>query len=177
MAQSLDQLSLLNHSGTRAHLTETFSCPNGEELKTQTVHFLCLSDLQETYGWIQAKETFYLSLLFHILRGRFMPFRLNSQNYFKFLSFRGDMTNSHRDSRATLLNHIICYSGQKWIDWNQNLVKQMIWLMPLNIKSIKYWKQLTQLSLTWDICTLHFPCLFSSCWPGGDHSGCIQEDA
>lgn len=126
---------------------------------------------------IQAKETFYLSVLVHILRGRFMPFSPNSQNYFKFLSFREDMTNSHRDSRATLLNQIICYSGQKWIDWNQNLVKQMIWLMPLIIKGIKYWKQLTQLSLTWDICTLHSPCLFSSCWPGGGRSGCTQEDA
>lgn len=50
MAQRLDQLSLLNHSGTRAHLTEAFSCPNDDELKIQTVYFLCISDLQETYG-------------------------------------------------------------------------------------------------------------------------------
>lgn len=50
LAQRLDQLSLLNHSGTRAHFTETFSCPNGKELKIQTEHSLCVSDLQETYG-------------------------------------------------------------------------------------------------------------------------------
>lgn len=45
-----------------------------------------------------------------------MPFSLNSQNGFKFLSFREEMTNSHRGSKATLLNEIICYSGQKGID-------------------------------------------------------------
>jgi len=50
MAQRLYQPSLLNHSGTRAHLTETFTCQNGDELKMQTVCSLHVCDLQETCG-------------------------------------------------------------------------------------------------------------------------------
>lgn len=48
MAQRLDQFSLLNHSGTRAHLTETFTCPKVDGLKIQIVHSLHVWDLQDT---------------------------------------------------------------------------------------------------------------------------------
>lgn len=95
------------------------------------------------------------------MRGKLMPLSINSQNNLKFLYIGGEMTNSNRDSRTILPNQIICYSEEKWIDWNQNLVKQMIRWMPLIIKNIKCCKQLTQLDLTWDIFTLHSSCLFS----------------
>lgn len=141
---------------------------------------LCILYVFETFkrhmAQIQAKESYHFSLLVHILGDRFMPFSFNSQNNLKFLSCREEMTNSHRDSRATLLNQIICYSVQKWIDWNQNLVKQIIWLMPLIIKNIKYWKQLTQLNLTWDICTLSLLFMLAWWWSQWMHTrGCIDH--
>lgn len=56
MAQRLDQLSLLNHSGTRTHLMETFTCPNGDELEIQIVRSLHVWDLQETCGLNSSKD-------------------------------------------------------------------------------------------------------------------------
>lgn len=95
-----------------------------------------------------------------ILRGRLMPLYFKSQNNLKFLHIEEEMTNSNGDSRVTLPNQIICYSVQMWIDWKQNLVKQMIRWMPPIVKNTKYGKQLTWLDSTWDICTLHSSCLF-----------------
>lgn len=113
MAQRLDQLSLAQEL--------IWQKPFLVQMVRSLKYRLCILYVFQTFkrhmAEIQARETFYLSVLAHILRGRFTPFSPNSQNYFKFLSFREDTTNSHRDSRVTAESDYLLFRAKvNWLE-------------------------------------------------------------